>query len=127
MDFTVPQGKFHQDAKNLIHFCGDNDIEMATSVLCVGTFVYLIRKRLKLTSIEVKNKLTELDLFITLVPTHNRELVTSAFSSFKDLEDAILYFTAVENQCDAFITQNTKDFPQPLPIPVLTPAQFFKK
>jgi hypothetical protein len=45
-----------------------------------------------------------------------------------DVEDAIQYFTALENEeIDYFITRNIKDFrPSDIHLPVLTPSQFLK-
>jgi predicted nucleic acid-binding protein len=46
--------------------------------------------------------------------------------NYKDKEDAILYFGAVENDMDYFITRNTKDFKSVLQkqLPVVTAKQF---
>lgn len=65
--------------------------------------------------------------FSELIPTTKGMIEPAMNSEFKDLEDAILFFTATENSCEAFITQNIKDFPEPHPIPVLTPNQMLEK
>ena len=46
-------------------------------------------------------------------------------NDFKDYEDALQYFTALENGVDAIITRNLKDF-QKAKLPVMTASQFLK-
>jgi predicted nucleic acid-binding protein len=51
---------------------------------------------------------------------------TALSGNYKDREDAILYFGAVENDMDFFITRNTKDFKPMIQkqLPVVTAKQF---
>lgn len=126
MEFSDSNRPFHQDAIDMISGCLKKRINLCTSILCVGTYCYLLENKMQLNSTEIKKKLANLETLLKIIPSSNTSLRSAYSSSFTDLEDAILYFTAVENQCDAFITQNTKDFPEPLPIPVLTPAQFLR-
>ena len=44
-------------------------------------------------------------------------------ADFKDLEDAIQYFSAVRAQADFLITRNVPHFPETA-MPVVTPAEF---
>lgn len=46
-------------------------------------------------------------------------------SDFNDFEDAIQYFTALENGCEVIITRNKKDFRNVL-LPVMTADEFIK-
>jgi predicted nucleic acid-binding protein len=46
-------------------------------------------------------------------------------NDFKDFEDALQYFSAIENEVDIIITRNLKDF-QKAKLPVMTAAQFLK-
>jgi predicted nucleic acid-binding protein len=47
-------------------------------------------------------------------------------SDFKDYEDALQYYSAIENGDDMIITRNLKDF-QKSKIPVLTAEQFLQR
>lgn len=44
-------------------------------------------------------------------------------SSFKDFEDAMQYYSAINEDCDIIITRNKKDFAQSQ-IPVMEPQEF---
>jgi predicted nucleic acid-binding protein len=46
-------------------------------------------------------------------------------SYFNDYEDALQYYTALENGAEAIITRNLKDF-QKAKLPVMTAGQFLK-
>jgi hypothetical protein len=46
-------------------------------------------------------------------------------SEFRDFEDAIQYYTAIENDQDLIITRNQQDFKESK-IPVMTAGEFIK-
>src|SRR5579875_3071680 len=50
-------------------------------------------------------------------------------SSFKDKEDAILYYGALENKMNFFVTRNIKDFKRYslVDLPVVSPMEFVRK
>ena len=47
----------------------------------------------------------------------------SATSGFRDIEDAMQHYAALQTGCDAIVTSNVKDFTQ-ADIPVYTPDEF---
>ena len=47
-------------------------------------------------------------------------------SDFNDFEDAIQYFTAIENNMDCIITRNVNDYKKSI-IPVYTPTELLKQ
>ncbi len=49
-------------------------------------------------------------VLIEVLPMDDKIITLSLESDFKDFEDAIQYYTAVENQIDIIITRNLKDF-----------------
>jgi predicted nucleic acid-binding protein len=60
----------------------------------------------------------------------NRQSIIQALrdEDFRDLEDSLQYYCAVENECDALVTINTRDFPSSSSIiEVLDPKQFVDK
>lgn len=50
----------------------------------------------------------------------------SLHSGFKDFEDAIIYFSALNNNIDLIITRNKKDFIKS-GLPVLSPEEFLSR
>jgi len=56
----------------------------------------------------------------------DEKIIDLALSSdFEDFEDAIQYYTAVENNIDCFVTRNKKDF-RKSKIPVHTAEEYLK-
>ena len=47
-------------------------------------------------------------------------------ANFRDFEDAIQFYTAVENNSEAIITRNKKDFKNNL-IPIFSAKEFLKR
>jgi len=99
---------------------------LVTSVSCIQTIIYILEKE-KLEREMIRNAILRINELVKQTVTSNLSIAKAMKSDFKDLEDAILYFTAVENQCDAFITRNVKDFPKPHSIPVFTPEEFLAR
>lgn len=127
IDFADGDRIKHIEVVEFIKFCSRQKIVMSSSILCLGTFCYLLESKMKLNHIEVKNWLKNLNGLVQLLPSYNKVLTLATTSGFRDVEDALLYYTAVENQCDSFVTSNLKDFSEPHLIPVQTPAQFLEQ
>ncbi len=64
-------------------------------------------------------------VLIEVLPMDDKIITLSLESDFKDFEDAIQYYTAVENQIDIIITRNLKDF-KTSKIPVLTVKNYIE-
>jgi len=126
LDHLLPNRKFHQVTTDLLMRSDQHNIRLNLSVSSVCTLSYFLEKH-KTPISKVSGTLNRIADAYLIVGTTNSVLRRAASSNFKDLEDAILYFTAVENACKAFITQNTKDFPEPHVIPVYTPTQMLKE
>jgi len=125
IDYLIPNSRFHEPIALVIEQCKREKIFVKIAMVSVCTACYLFEKD-KIPSIDVKSILLKISKGFVLCNGAKSTLELSASSNFTDLEDAILFFTAVENQCDAFITRNLKDFPEPHIIPVQSPAQFLE-
>lgn len=79
-----------------------------------------------------KNNLTEQIIrilqYFELTSLSESDLIAALKSNFKDKEDALLYFNALNRKCDYFITRNKKDFIKfaDRHLPVMTPSEFMK-
>ncbi len=72
--------------------------------------------------IGIKHLLENIDL-TPILPVHFKKGI---YSDWKDTEDAINYFCALDNKTEAIITRNVKDFKKS-EIPVYSPADFLQK
>jgi pyridoxal biosynthesis lyase PdxS len=62
---------------------------------------------------------------LTVLNVDDSILQKALESGFGDFEDAVQYFTAVQNEIDYIITRNTEDYKKSV-IPVYTPTEFLK-
>jgi predicted nucleic acid-binding protein len=110
-------------ADEAIRFMLQNKINIYSSSNSFVNALYVAKNHYKVKEAETK-VLSVLDYCDILEVT--RQAIKGALQSrFKDKEDAIQYFTAI-NKADYFVTRNTKDF---LPfqneiLPVLSPKEF---
>jgi predicted nucleic acid-binding protein len=91
------------------------------SPLSFSTIDYVLNKYE--TSESVLNKLRKFKI-ICEVNEVNEETIDKALNSnFKDFEDAVQYFTALQSNCSIIITRNGKDFKNST-IPIMTAEEY---
>ena len=74
---------------------------------------------------EVRNILRKFKVLVNVLPLDDKITDLALNSEFCDFEDAIQYYTAIENGQDLIITRNLQDFKESK-IPVLTAGEFIK-
>lgn len=98
-------------------------IEGCISASSVDTLAFLLRKSVsKPVMYRLLDQLTDL-LAVTQV---DESIIYQALNArWKDVEDAILYYTARKAECTSIVTRNTKDFEvDSSTIKILTPKSF---
>jgi len=63
---------------------------------------------------------------VEVLPFDDKILELALASDFNDFEDAIQYYTALDNKIDIIITRNKKDFKKSI-LPVLTAKEYLNK
>ena len=121
IDFLGERKNFFSDAAKIICQADKKEITILCSSLTYSNAAYILQHGFSLD--EIKNKLT---LFSQLCETTsvNKETVEKALASeYKDLEDALQYYSAKEAKADVIVTRNVKDFVKH-DIPVITPKEY---
>ncbi len=125
LDLIANREPFVQEALPFLALVKTGDARLFISEVSIGTIVYMSFDRLKLDNAE--EKLIQFFDFCHVTSGGKEALLDSLNSDFKDKEDGIQYFTAIENQMDFFITRDKNGFKRALgKIPVLTPKEFFE-
>ena len=70
-----------------------------------------------------KEKLRKFKILSEICTLSELTIEKALNSSFKDFEDAIQYFCAIDSNCEIIITRNGKDFKKSL-IPVMTAKEY---
>jgi predicted nucleic acid-binding protein len=90
----------------------------------IFTNTYYIQRKLKDHNTAI-NFLKKLRLLLTVLTVDDKIIQKALESGFCDFEDAVQYYTAVENKMDYIITRNTDDYKKST-IKVYTPTQYIK-
>jgi hypothetical protein len=84
-------------------------IEICLSSLAVSNIHYLLRKQYG--NVGAISKIEELVSFSKILPVTEKEVFAAMKSGFPDFEDAIQYFTALQNpDIKGIITRNATDY-----------------
>lgn len=124
LDLLLKRGELGLFANNFFAKSIDAKAQLFTSVACIQTVIYVLQK--SGCSREVVNEsVSKINELVTLASTSADDIDQAVQSNFRDLEDAILYYTAISNNCEKFVTRNVGDFPVATgEIEVLKPEDF---
>jgi predicted nucleic acid-binding protein len=74
---------------------------------------------------QARKKLLKFKTLVTVLSVTDKVVELALSSDFKDFEDGLQYFTAIENNIRTLLTRNLKDY-KSAEIPVMTAEQFLK-
>jgi predicted nucleic acid-binding protein len=128
LDFLMQRGKDWENAKAIFDLAEQDTIEIYTSASSVLNIMYVMSSY-KLGRREIIAHASSILSFTKLINPDNITFEIALSSSFKDLEDAVQYHTALNIQgVNYFITSNTRDYKSSMDIlPVLSPVAFMDR
>jgi predicted nucleic acid-binding protein len=109
------------EAVKLMNLVESGEYKGYTSTV-IFTNTYYIQRKLKDHNTAV-NFLKKLRLILTVLNVDDKIIQKALESGFNDFEDAVQYYTAIENNMDYIITRNTDDYKKSI-IKVYTPSQY---
>ncbi|MFA7445484.1 MAG: PIN domain-containing protein [Flavobacteriaceae bacterium] len=123
IDFLGERHPFYLPMAKLITLADKKKLEVYASAVSISTTYYILSRNENQKSALDKIRKLKVICGISII---NDEVVEKALNSgFKDFEDAIQYYSAIETNCDFIITRNEKDFKNAL-IPVLNADEFLR-
>ncbi len=123
LDLLAKRDPHYIHSSKLFTLIDKKEITAFTSPLIFANLHYLLRK---LTSnISALKYLRKLKTLINILPTDEKVIEQALNSEFRDFEDAIQYFTAVNNGINVLLTRNKRDYKKSK-IPILTAEEFIK-
>jgi predicted nucleic acid-binding protein len=124
LDFFFDRDPFVEFAAEIFNLCEENKIiGFATPVIICNVY-YLLRKSAKHEIIIEKIK--QLLNIIDIVKMDKDVVLGALNSNFKDFEDALQNFSAIENkEINIILTRNVKDYKKS-ELAVLTPETYLK-
>jgi len=123
LDLLAYRMPFYTEAAMLFSLADKKQLKLSISALCIADSNYILSKQHP--EMEVRKVLRNFKVLVNVLPLDDKISELALNSDFKDFEDAIQYFTAIENGQDLIITRNQQDFKESK-IPVMTAGEFIK-
>lgn len=124
VDLLSKRKNFYQEAQELFTLADEQEIKLYIPSLTFANTHYLLSKELN--SNEARKVLIKFKLLVSILPLDDKILKLALSSDFNDFEDAIQYYTALENKLNIIITRNKKDFKKSK-LPVLTAKEYLNR
>lgn len=121
VDILTKRAEFYKPASRLFTLSDHKKVKLAISSLTFANTYYLLSRELNIS--KAKETLRKFKLLVNILPMNDKIIDLALNSDFKDFEDAIQYYTALENKLEIIITRNLKDF-KPSKIPVMTAEDY---
>ena len=124
LDLFFDRQPFAEYSTELLNLCAEKKLKGYTTPVIISNVYYLLRKTTKHTI--VIEKIKQLLNIIDIIKVDKRLVLNALNSEFKDFEDALQNFSALENgHIKIILTRNIKDFKKS-ELAVLSPELYLK-
>jgi predicted nucleic acid-binding protein len=120
-DLLAKREPFYTAAAHLFTLADEGKIQIFISALSLANIHYLISRQQS--GKQAKQILRKFKLLVHITPLNEKIIDLALNSEFEDFEDAIQYFSALQNEIEIFLTRNLKDYKK-AQISVLTAQDF---
>jgi len=121
LDLLGERVPFFDSIAKVATLADQKKLTLIVSPLSFITIEYVLAKYEK--SESVLNKLRKFKIICEVCEVDEETIDKALNSSFKDFEDAVQYFTALQSNCSIIITRNGKDFKHST-IPIMTAEEY---
>jgi len=121
LDIFLKRGPFYVPAAILFKMIEERKLKGYLCALSFPTLYYLLSK--KLTREKAIKILEKIRIVFHVAAVDERVIDLSLTSNFRDFEDDVQYYSAVQTKSDCLITKNKVDYKVDA-LPVLTPEEF---
>lgn len=123
LDLLSKREPFYIHAANLFSAADIGQIRIFVSSLAFANLNYILSKQLS--TEQARKKLIKFKTVVTVLAVTDKVIELALSSNFRDFEDGIQYFTAIENNIKILLTRNLKDY-KVAEISIMTAEQFLK-
>jgi predicted nucleic acid-binding protein len=124
LDLLGNRKPFYRHAAELFSIADRSEITIFVSSLSFSNLNYILSKQYS--SNQARKILMKFKTLVTVLSVSDKVVELALLSDFKDFEDALQYFTALENGVTLLLTRNLKDY-KTAGIPIMTAEQYLKK
>jgi len=124
IDLLQKRPGFFEEAQELFTLADKKKVKLLISSLTIANTHFLLSKYYNTN--EARNLLAKFKVLVEVLPLDDKIIELALASDFKDFEDAIQFYTAIENNAGIIITRNKKDF-RNQNIPILTAKEYLHR
>ncbi len=121
LDLLAQRIPFYDSIAKLATLADQKRLVLVASPISFTTVDFVLNKFES--SEAVLSKLRKLKILCEVCVVNEEIIEKSLNSDFKDFEDAVQYFSAIQSGCTAIITRNGKDFKKST-IPIMTAYEY---
>lgn len=125
IDLLARRIPFYENAKLLFSLVDMGKCTVVVAPISFSTTAYLLERKL---GYEELSQILRDFASIVEIADIDEQIVRKSLSTtsrFRDIEDAMQHYAALQSECDCIVTRNVKDF-QNSDIPVYSPEDFLK-
>lgn len=122
LDVIAKREPFYADSATIWTLSETGRIEGLVSAITFTNLFYVVRKLADAKT--ARRVMILLRESFTPTPCDASVLNLAIDSDFKDFEDAVQYYSAVQANADCMVSRNPNDFPRGADCPILTPSEF---
>ena len=124
LDFLGERDPFYEPIAKLATLADKGKVIMVVSPISFATINYFLAQNE--TAEIAKEKLRKFKIISEICKLDEHIIEKGLNSAFKDFEDSLQYFSAIDSDCEIIISRNGKDFKKSL-IPVMTAAEYLNR
>ena len=123
LDLLSNREPFYSHSAHLFSEAVKGKIRIHVSSLTFSNLNYILSRQYSVD--QARKKLLKFKTLVTVLSVTDKVVELALSSDFKDFEDGLQYFTAIENNLKTLLTRNLKDY-KTAEITVMTAEQFLK-
>lgn len=123
LDVALARNPFFPASKMILAMAENNFIIGSISSNCIANIYYILRKLGG--DSKAREFISNIVKYISVITINHQSVLKALKSKFYDFEDALQYYSALENQCEYIITRNIEDYKNSK-INILLPEEFAK-
>ena len=124
IDLLAKREPFYKEAQDLFTLGDKKEVNLFISSLTFANAYYSIVRHHK--EVDAKKYLSKFKVLVTILSLEDKAIELALASDFKDFEDGLQYFIAMDNEADIIITRNKKNFITSK-VPVMTAGEYLSK
>lgn len=123
IDLLQKRPEYYKEAQELFTLADKKELKLNISALTIANTYYLLSRHYNVN--DTRKIISQFKVLFNILAIDDKIIELSLSSDFRDFENGIQYYTAIENNMTHIITRNKKDFKSSI-LPILTAKEYLK-